>query len=710
MNSFLSSIRWFLPALCVGLVLGGQESTARAQSAPKMADENDLIVGPLDALIKVNTGSGWVEKKVQLQFLTKQQLVYRDYVNPGPMQTVNIKNMIATGENKPSNKHIVRLIETRDPEGRWTWDDAQNEFTGPVIAPLETSLAESRRDRRALELYYVVAAESVLVSLENAITSQNRKRFDSILGYCEQVTRQGRALQVPDATLRLLDLKVFAERLHRDHADILAIQKELLQIKADTQRDLRAIQTQYEQQVAMSVLFGFTGMVLGSSNNNFDQQVGGELVGNAASEFIQATGNRLQSELTIKSNEVRLESESLERLKKSMAAYDATKQKQLDAIGSSWERLGLNRRSLARLDTLINDLTSSRDVGAAIQALDIRHQILAKEGIVDPLSLSSLMELKSRLLLMVPSNASDRARRADELMDLAQQAYQAAREKIPPYDAFHSDRVVLLAVAGQLIYQAVNYSHQGEAEGPKRWVEFYDTRADQGIRILNEALIDKGLDPSGRLRATRAWLYMQRGLPEKALVAAQEVESLLKYDPEAQYNLAKVYAQAGKYDQANACFLQAIKAGYADLEAANRDEDMAFIKSNKYWQEEFRRQPKLTVTGYQANRSSGTYTLEIKNTGELPLVGAKIGFDTLINRKRESVGSTNVEYLAPGSTYYWVDAFKSTGIQVVRSGLQQTLLGRVVVETPHIKDGARPKALQYPVVIGTYTPYSFWWR
>ena len=134
----------------------------------------------------------------------------------------------------------------------------------------------------------------------------------------------------------------------------------------------------------------------------------------------------------------------------------------------------------------------------------------------------------------------------------------------------------------------------------------------------------------------------------------------------------------------------------------------------KFWAE-YAVKPSLTALAYAtAGRGSGP-TVEVTNTGQLPLVDATLFLTTDPKNAAVPLARRTVEYLAPGATYYWVSAYKTGGaggavIDFIppRPGAGKESPG-LVVELPHLlaPGGRKPKPLLFEVRAGKYTPFRY---
>ncbi|HEY2787229.1 MAG TPA: hypothetical protein VGJ05_19875 [Fimbriiglobus sp.] len=663
------------------------------KSAPVMLHPDDLLVGPAEAEVEFVKDGKEMKKDVQIQLLTKSYVVYNEYsVKNGQKVLSDIQQKHVGG---PLSQRCVPVIMSRNTV--WTWNPKLNQYAGAIVPPAIPTVSRGEVNKQQLKLYLTLRAEHVHLGLDTALRNRDQSRVDDWLEYGSRLRRIAVQEMFPAEVTHLFDLKPYVTEQTKRVDQIAGCEKRLRAVKVETAVALQALQARYAAEATLStakLLFG--GALFFGSDDDGDHKAGRDLALAGGDDLLAAGLRKVRDESRVEGLEILFESSARDEIARLDADYREARSRLADRLNACWAKTDVDRHAVRRLDELSVQLVRAKDLGAAAELLAARIKYLNGKGILDVSAHCTWIELEAARLSMPAPSEDQKKKRVDEIMRLATDTVAAA-SRLPGEQEFDPDRAALLSVAGKLVHRAVSYSHgPPNASGPRRWSEFYDPRADYGVRVTDLALgfVGKAGDRDGTIRATRAWLLFQRGLFDMAFEQGQEIEKLREDDPVTQFNLARLYAQMEKTREASQRFLQAVRVGYADLDAAAADGDLGFLLRQKYW-EDYKR-PKLSVlmatTKYRAAAPIPEYSLEIKNTGQLPIVHATLSFGRNV---KKPLGTTRLDYLAPGKTFYWVDAVKSNGQGLVRCSLWVD---------PNLRGVS---ARSVPVQLGTLSPFGW---
>ncbi len=250
----------------------------------------------------------------------------------------------------------------------------------------------------------------------------------------------------------------------------------------------------------------------------------------------------------------------------------------------------------------------------------------------------------------------DAKKRIAETYALAQDCVATA--KLIPAGAIYNPhrREVLKTAAGLAVQSAaLEIGNNSNANS-------YSFKSLYAMQLLDTAAEYTIPDVGGDLRSMRSLALLQVGRKDDALQQAVEVEALFKESPSFMYNLARLYSVNGNTKEAMRCLTQAMKVGYSDIKALQKDADMIPLRANKDYANFVKMKLDSKVIfparGFGAPQTTEN-DVEIINRSAYTLTNVKL---QLVVTRGRTVSTYNVVVdrpIGPNETYTWKNAFNT---------------------------------------------------
>jgi WD40 repeat protein len=596
--------------------LGGSEvatkEVASADAAPAAIlpaflpapdSESLLISGPCEVVAT----QGGREKRQFVVRLAKDHVLWRA-MPTGPATLVR-----AEGSK-------ITEIKTRDGRNVWTYDPKKILFVGPKLpaaapaaapAPVAsaTPVTPEQRDVLMFLSFRRLASRAIqaarydedpaelleLKSVAGERCDALRSRpgtvdgladlYATIPGLIDQLTREG---NVQDNLIREYNDEL--KKLARERDKVAARQK-------------------------VNGMLGFAKMFMGAMPVTETVDVSGRQytidVGMASSKlFMSGMSDMMSASLEATQQKAMLDTAGrmTNRLKRDELVKSL--QAQTDAVAALrakesavGERLKVpNPERLA--DDLQAKLKEASAAKAVVQVLTRQaEQERARPGRENATTRGSLIALQSQIRVPDPVKQV-------ELWCVQAREIAALAALVPAGQEFDVDRAELLSQGGELFLQAATLEIGGGA-----WAAAFNTKADEALGLLDQALRIRPGDPSGRLRDLRACALLLCGHGHEARDQALAIREICAESGRQRTHLARILCAAGEVDQA----LNELEAALIQLEYP----DVRQIRQAGDFPHSHRRFLDLTELKIEA-RPSGTGLIEVVNKSRFPVTEGTI--------------------------------------------------------------------------------------